>query len=128
MDAGRGGRVSDRVRVCGLDELPPGARRVVEVGGRRIGLVNVRGEIVAFHDRCPHRGGSLCRGPLTGTTTASGPGEYRYEREGEILRCSHHGWEFDLVTGRCLADERMRMRTYPAGVEDGAVYVVPRAG
>jgi nitrite reductase (NADH) small subunit len=116
-----------RVRACALDELQSGERRVVEIEGRPIGLVNVAGSIVAFHDRCPHRAASLCRGPLTGTTAAAAVGEYRYERAGTILRCSGHGWEFDLETGRCLADERLRLRVYPVEIEDGDVYVTPRA-
>ena len=30
----------------------------------------------------------------------------RWGREGEILACPWHGWEFDLLTGAALADHR----------------------
>ena len=42
-------------------------------------------------------------------------------REGEILTCPWHGLEFDLTTGRCLANPRVRVRQYPVAVEDGLV-------
>jgi nitrite reductase/ring-hydroxylating ferredoxin subunit len=51
------------------------------------------------------------------------PGEYRWGREGEILACPWHGWEFDLLTGRALADPRVRLRLYPVTVRDDTIYV-----
>ena len=127
MTLGRGPADDGRVRVCAAVDLGPGGRRIVRVGGREVGVFNVGGDLFALHDRCPHRGGSLCRGPLTGTTTV-GPGGvgYAYERPGQILRCAWHGWEFDVTTGRSLVDPRLRARTYPVEVVDGEVYVVLR--
>jgi hypothetical protein len=55
------------------------------------------------------------------------PSEYAreciYEREGRILRCAWHGWEFEIETGRSLVDPRMRAKTFPITVEDGDVVV-----
>jgi nitrite reductase/ring-hydroxylating ferredoxin subunit len=53
----------------------------------------------------------------------SPPGEYRWGREGEIVACPWHGWEYDLLTGKMLADERIRLKRYPVEVRDGTVYV-----
>jgi 3-phenylpropionate/trans-cinnamate dioxygenase ferredoxin subunit len=48
----------------------------------------------------------------------SAPGEYVWAREGEILRCPWHGWEFDITTGRSIFNpHRMRVRTYEVTVE-----------
>jgi nitrite reductase/ring-hydroxylating ferredoxin subunit len=110
-------------RVCRADELGPGERRVVELGGRSVGIFNVGGSFYALHNRCPHRGGALCLGPVTGTVRASEDFEYVYEREGRILRCAWHGWEFEIETGQSLADPRMRAKTFPVTVEDGEVIV-----
>jgi nitrite reductase/ring-hydroxylating ferredoxin subunit len=49
--------------------------------------------------------------------------DFVYGREGQILRCSRHGWEFEIATGRALADPRVRARTYPVTVENGHVIV-----
>jgi nitrite reductase (NADH) small subunit len=115
--------VSESFRVCRVDELAPGARRVLDLVGRSVGIFNVSGSFHALHNRCPHRGGALCLGPVTGTTVAASDFEYIYEREGRILRCAWHGWEFEIETGRSLVDPRIRAKTFPVTVEDGDVVV-----
>ena len=103
-----------------VDEIPPGERKIVEVAGRSIGIFNVNGEFFALRNSCPHQGGELCRGTITGFVSATGPGEYRYERAGEILRCPWHGWEFDIRTGQSWFDPtRVRVRRYDVTVEPG---------
>jgi 3-phenylpropionate/trans-cinnamate dioxygenase ferredoxin subunit len=48
------------------------------------------------------------------------PGEYRYSRPGEMLRCPWHGWEFDVRTGRSWFDPaRTRVRRFEVAVESG---------
>ncbi|HXF63125.1 MAG TPA: Rieske (2Fe-2S) protein [Caldilineaceae bacterium] len=104
--------------VCTVDELPPGGRKVLEIAGRSIGVFNLGGEYFALRNRCPHQGGPLCQGRLTGFLMARVPGEYEYTRRGEILRCPWHGWEFDVRTGQSWFDPaRTRVRTYPVSVE-----------
>ena len=107
--------------IAKIDDIPAGARKIVEIDGRSIGVFNIGGEFFALRNRCPHQGGPLCRGRLSGFPTARIPGEYQYTRKGEILRCPWHGWEFDVKTGRSWVDpERVRTRSYPVNVEAGA--------
>ncbi len=113
-----------RLLVCAAEDVSPGERVVRRVDGLSVGVFNVHGRYYALHNRCPHAGGALCRGPVAGTT-ASTPGfDYAYEREGEILRCAWHGWEFEIETGRSLVDPRIRARTFPVELEDGRLYVL----
>jgi len=99
-------------------EIPPGSRKLVHIGERAIVILNVKGELFALSDKCPHRGGSLSRGKLTGAVTSSAPGTYEYSRPGEILRCPWHGWEFDIMNGRSICNpHRMRVRTYEVTIE-----------
>ena len=56
----------ERFVVARADEIPPGGRKLVEVRGRDVVVFNVEGEYFALLDRCPHQGGSLCRGKLVG--------------------------------------------------------------
>ena len=81
-------------------------------------MFNVGGRYHALRNVCPHQGAPLCRGPLTGTTLPGPAGSFRYGREGEILRCPWHGWEFDVTTGRSIFNPHaVRVRAYPVAVE-----------
>jgi nitrite reductase/ring-hydroxylating ferredoxin subunit len=106
--------------VAPVRELPPGSRKLVHVDGRDIVIFNIGGEFFALLNRCPHQGGNLCEGKLIGLVESSEPGVYRYSREGEILRCPWHGWEFDVRTGKSWCDSaRIRTKTYDVGIEPG---------
>jgi 3-phenylpropionate/trans-cinnamate dioxygenase ferredoxin subunit len=110
----------ERYVVARADEIPPGERKLVSVRGRDVAVFNVAGEYFAVLDRCPHQGGSLCRGKLVGRVESDGPGRYRYQSRGEIVRCPWHGWEFDLRTGKSWCDpQRTWVKSYPSNVEPG---------
>jgi len=116
-----------RVAVCRAEELADGERMLFRVGRREIGLFRSAGRFYALHGTCPHAGGALCEGPLTGTALPTDEYEYEYGRDDQVLRCAWHGWEFDITTGRSLVDPRMRARTYPVHVADGVVVVQLRS-
>jgi len=102
-------------------EIPPGGRKLVTVRGRPIAVFNLGGAFFGLLNRCPHEGGPMCEGVLTGLIEADVPGAYRYSREGEVLRCPWHGWEFDIRTGRSWCDpEKVGLRNYPVEVATGA--------
>ena len=106
--------------VAKVDEIPVGERKIVEIAGRSIGVFHVQGTFYALRNRCPHQGGRLCEGQLSGFATAEVPGKYEYTRAGEIVRCPWHGWEFDVKTGQSWLDpEKMRVRSYEVQVEKG---------
>jgi nitrite reductase (NADH) small subunit len=107
-----------RHRITRVGELGPGQRLIVEAEGRSIGIFNVHGEFYALRNSCPHQAAPLCRGAVKGMTMPSRPGEYVWAREGEILRCPWHGWEFDIKTGRSIFNpHRMRVKAYDVTVE-----------
>jgi 3-phenylpropionate/trans-cinnamate dioxygenase ferredoxin subunit len=101
-------------------EILPGGRRIVTLEGRSVGVFNVGGELFALRNACPHQGGPLCQGVLSGLAVPGPAGEYRYVRRGEILRCPWHGWEFDVRTGQSYVDPaHARVRTYPVELVPG---------
>jgi nitrite reductase (NADH) small subunit len=113
---------NETVRVCAVEELPPGDRVIVQVGRHSVGVFNVDGRYFAFMNRCPHMGAPLCLGRVTGMVEARGPGyDVAWIRDGELLRCPWHAWEFELETGRSVSNPRIRAKTYPVRVEDGHV-------
>jgi 3-phenylpropionate/trans-cinnamate dioxygenase ferredoxin subunit len=110
--------------VAAVRDIPPGGRLLVTVRGRPIAIFNIGGEFFGLFNRCPHQGGSLCEGELGGLVEADQPGEYRYTRPGEILRCPWHGWEFDVRTGQSWCDPaRIKTRAYPVEVAAGQTLV-----
>jgi len=99
-------------------ELPPGERRIVTLRGISIGVFNVRGEYYALHNRCAHQGGPVCLGDIVGLAISPAPGQYEWTREGEILRCPWHRWEFDIKTGLAIVDPtKVRVKSYQVTVE-----------
>lgn len=109
-------RTKTKHPVAKVSEVAPGERKLVDVQGKSIGVFNVNGSFVAVLNYCPHEGAPVCLGKVSGTTLPSPPGEYYWGREGEVLTCPWHGWEFDLLTGTCLTDKR-KLRKYPVSVE-----------
>jgi nitrite reductase/ring-hydroxylating ferredoxin subunit len=80
--------------------------------------------LFALSDKCPHNGGSLSKGKLTGLVQSPAPGVYDYSRPGEIIRCPWHNWEFDVRSGKSWCDpKRMRLMNYAVSVEPGKTLV-----
>jgi nitrite reductase/ring-hydroxylating ferredoxin subunit len=115
--------MAEKTKVCRYDEIAPGAARIVKVRNVSIGLFKVGEAVHALLNVCPHRGAPLCEGPQCGTTAPVEGADFVYHREGEIVRCAWHGWEFDIRSGRSLVDPDVRARTFPVTVEQGDVYV-----
>jgi 3-phenylpropionate/trans-cinnamate dioxygenase ferredoxin subunit len=110
--------------VVAVRDLPPGSRKLVTIKGRPIGIFNIDGEFFGLLNRCPHQGGSLCAGAITGLVLSDEPGKYRYERKGEIIRCPWHGWEFDIRTGQSWCEpSRIMAKQYPVEVQQGQALV-----
>lgn len=116
--------MAERTFLTDAADLSPGDRVIVEVEGREIAVFNVDGDIVALANYCVHQGGPVCEGLLSGTVGVGDDFELVYEREGEIVSCPWHGWEFDIRSGEHLADPSYRIPTYDVTVEDGDVYLL----
>ncbi|MEF3304592.1 Rieske (2Fe-2S) protein [Paenibacillus sp. GYB003] len=94
------------------DQIPEGRHRVFDVLGKSVVIYNIQGQYFAFLNYCPHQGAAICRGEVCGTNLPSGVYEYAFGKEGEIVRCPWHGWEFDIKTGKSLVRNDMRLRRY----------------
>src|SRR5262249_50739367 len=89
----------------------------VKLLGDEIAFFRDAGKIVAFHDRCPHRGIPLSCG------------QRRYPG---TLSCAYHGWTFD-TGGKLVAalnegpssplPGKVQLRTYPVQERNGIVWV-----
>jgi nitrite reductase/ring-hydroxylating ferredoxin subunit len=117
--------MSRRTFVCREEELPPGAMRLVPVGKFGVGVYNVGGRLHAITNYCAHEGAPLCAGYTVGMNVfdPDAVGRIKRVRDGEILRCPWHRWEYDLTNGRLVFDSRRGIRVYEVDVEDGEVYL-----
>jgi nitrite reductase (NADH) small subunit len=107
-------------------EFPEGSHHVVRAGNREIGLFNIRGELHAIPNLCPHQRGPLCSGSVSGTLVR-GPhtgNRLMWAHEGEIVTCPWHSLEFHVPTGRCLGLPRIRLRKFPVHIAGDEVVVV----
>lgn len=108
-----------RVPVCHSHDLPPGSRRVVEAFGATIVVFNVAGRYYAVDAQCPHAGGPLCHGRITGARLADAPFQHRWGLTDRVLVCPWHGWEFDLETGGTLFDPTVGVARYEIAEDNG---------
>lgn len=97
------------VRACALHELPPLGARVLEVEGiAPIALFRTADDqVFALRDRCPHKGGPLSQGIVSGRSVS----------------CPLHGWNIGLDSGQASAPDVGCTPRYPVKVEDGAVWI-----
>lgn len=99
--------MAELIRVASVEEIPPGTGRELVAGGRIVALYNVDGEFYALDGICPHAGGPLGNGSLTGA----------------VVTCPWHGWQFDVTTGRHCLNPHLTQATLPVSVRGGDVYV-----
>jgi 3-phenylpropionate/trans-cinnamate dioxygenase ferredoxin component len=96
--------------VCPLDELPPGAMKLVHAGEISVGVYNVEGDLYAIEDRCSHDDGPLVEGD--------------WEPADAVVVCPRHGARFDIRTGKALSlPAYLPVETFPVRVDDGVVKV-----
>ena len=106
--------------VAKVGEIEPGTSKIVTVNGRDIGIFNVKGDYYALLNICPHEAAPLCRGRIVGMVVSSDPGKFEVLRQGEMLRCPWHGWQYDIRTGQSWCNpEEARVRRYNVTVEPG---------
>ena len=96
--------------VGGVEDIPPLGARVVELPGRRIALFRTRNDrFFALEDRCPHRGGPLADGIVSGDSVV----------------CPLHQWKVCLSSGAVMRPQEQLacVRSFPVKVIDGVVLV-----
>ena len=91
------GRISDIPRL--------GARRVWLEGEQVAVFRTADDEIFALVDRCPHRGGPLSEGIVSGRS----------------VTCPLHNWVLDLPTGCARAPDEGEAKTVAVTVADGRI-------
>ena len=91
-----------------MEELPPGAMRLVEWDDLEIGVFNCGGDLFAIEDRCSHDDGPLAEG--------------EFDEENCTVECPRHGSRFDLKTGKPMTLPAYEpVDTFPVIIEDQTI-------
>jgi 3-phenylpropionate/trans-cinnamate dioxygenase ferredoxin subunit len=91
------------------EHVEPGELAAFDIGGTRIAVANVDGQLFAIDEMCTHERCSLVE---EGTL------------EGPVLTCGCHGAQFDVRTGQVLAPPALEpLRVYPLHVDRGEIIV-----
>ena len=90
-----------------LEDLPDGGVRGVVVDGEKLLLARRGAQVTCFKNACAHLGLPMHDG----------------EVEKGILRCPHHGFEYDLASGECLTAPTVQLQPHPVRVAGANVEV-----
>ncbi len=78
------------------DEIAEGAAKLVRARGEEMAIFKTNGQLYGIQNICPHEGGQLCNGWIDG---------------GEVV-CPLHGYKFDLKTGACSTDPKLKVKVF----------------
>ena len=99
---------------CNVNDIPEDGGGCALIEGKQIAIFNFarRGEWYATDNECPHR-----------QQMAIGRGMIGSQGEEPKVACPFHKKTFSLLTGECLGEDDMAIKTYPVKVENGRVFI-----
>jgi nitrite reductase/ring-hydroxylating ferredoxin subunit len=115
--------------VAKVSDLKDGERRIVFDGDNEIGVFREGGNYYAYSNYCLHQGGPACEGlTIAKVEEAIMPdktsrGLYFSESDLHFV-CPWHGYEYDMKTGECVSDRRLKLRKYKVLKKGVELYVV----
>jgi nitrite reductase (NADH) small subunit len=103
------GDTKEWVRLTQCENIPLREGRSLKIGAREIAIFNLGERFFAVDNRCPHKGGPLSEGIVSGTTVV----------------CPLHAWKVDLNTGSVIgqASAAPCVEIYPTRVQEGVIQI-----
>jgi nitrite reductase/ring-hydroxylating ferredoxin subunit len=110
-------------------ELKDGDRRIIFDGANEIGVFRHEDRYYAYSNFCLHQGGPACEGltiakveeHLNPDKTSRG---LSFSETDLHFVCPWHGYEYDMKTGECVSDRRLKLRSYKVVQKGDEIYVV----
>jgi nitrite reductase/ring-hydroxylating ferredoxin subunit len=112
-----------------ISEFKDGDRRIIFVGDNEIGVFRHEGQFFAYSNFCLHQGGPACEGLTIAKVEErimpdkTSRGMYFSDTEMHFV-CPWHGYEYDMKTGECVSDRKLKLRKYKVVEKEDGVYVV----
>ena len=79
-----------------LQDIAEGSAKLLRAKGEEMAVFKSNGQLYGIQNICPHEGGQLCNGWIEG---------------GEVV-CPLHGYKFDLKTGACSTDPKLKVKVF----------------
>lgn len=99
----------NKVFVAKIEDLPEKMGKTTQVGELELAIFKLSdGRIHAIENRCPHKGGVLAEGMVSG----------------EHVFCPMHDWKISVKDGKVQEPDVGCVQTFEVEVNDGEVYVV----
>lgn len=95
------------MRITNCGNIPLHEGRAVRIGNREFAIFNLGDRFLAVDNRCPHQGGPLSDGIVSGKSVV----------------CPLHAWKVDLEDGTVQrpADIPECVQTFPTRIENGVI-------
>jgi nitrite reductase/ring-hydroxylating ferredoxin subunit len=90
-----------------VSEVPNFGKRLVEINGQQVLLINIKGTIHAVENECPHQGSPMQAGIV----------------KDDHISCPRHGYRFQLDTGVCKAMQEFVLKVFPVTIQGDDILV-----
>ena len=110
-------------------EMKDGDRQIVRIGDTEVGVFRHGGEFYAYSNYCLHQGGPACEGLLIAGVQErlrddkTSMGLFFSDTEMHFV-CPWHGYEYDMRTGECVSNRRLKLKRYELVERNGDLYVL----
>jgi nitrite reductase/ring-hydroxylating ferredoxin subunit len=123
------GRKMPDVFVSRVDDFAEGDRRIVFHGGLEIGVFHWQGHYYAYENLCLHQGGPCCEGVIMHKVEdVLAPDKtwvgQKFLADAAHFVCPWHGYEYDIKTGECVGNRKLRLKSFEVLRRGDELYVV----
>ena len=112
-----------------VNDFKEGDRRIIYLGDKEIGVFRHEGQFFAYSNYCLHQGGPACEGLTIAHVeerlrpNKTSMGLFFSETQMNFV-CPWHGYEYDMKTGECVADRKLKLRRYEVVQKGDELYVL----
>ncbi len=98
----------ERIQVANVRDLPEKIGKSMKIGNFDLALFKLsNGDIRAVENKCPHKGGMLSQGLVSG----------------DYVFCPLHDWKICMKDGEAQAPDQGCVKTFKVEIQDKNVYV-----
>lgn len=115
--------------VCAQSDMKDGDRLIVRAEtGNEVGVFFHEGNYYSYSNYCVHSGGPACEGIIIPRVLDLVDADHKqvgqdFDKEMHFV-CPWHGYEYELKTGVCVGNRKLKLKKYEIVLRDGAIYVI----